>query len=402
MSTDIWAQIVYNHRWHRFFLLISQTQLSDQPKRASLSGCRVARRYRRRGVPQTRYISQLVQQYPLLRDDIVPKAAKADFTAEVAALRTFVGARKNLVAITGAGLSTESGLPDYRSPNGSYSKGHKPTTIQEFGASERSRIRFWARSFEGWMTFSNASPNRGHLALAALESNGPLRTIITQNVDGLHQKAGSKSVIELHGSLHQVKCMDCGSFHDRIQFQTHLAQLNPEWYRGLLERHQKREQLYVYREHQNSDLSCFNLLFLLTIQKAKHSNHLFNWVISGTLARADGDVALELDFEKFKVPACYTCGGRLQPGVVMFGDNVPPAVTQSARAAVEVADGILVAGTSLQVFSAYKWILQARERKIPVVIINIGPTRGDSEAELKIEHRLGDILPQIFRNESQL
>jgi NAD-dependent deacetylase sirtuin 4 len=295
----------------------------------------------------------------------VPKAAKADFTAEVAALRTFVGARKNLVAITGAGLSTESGLPDYRSPNGSYSKGHKPTTIQEFGASERSRIRFWARSFEGWMTFSNASPNRGHLALAALESNGPLRTIITQNVDGLHQKAGSKSVIELHGSLHQVKCMDCGSFHDRIQFQTHLAQLNPEWYRGLLERHQKREQL-------------------------------------GTLARADGDVALELDFEKFKVPACYTCGGRLQPGVVMFGDNVPPAVTQSARAAVEVADGILVAGTSLQVFSAYKWILQARERKIPVVIINIGPTRGDSEAELKIEHRLGDILPQIFRNESQL
>lgn len=117
------------------------------------------------------------------------------------------------------------------------------------------------------------------------------------------------------------------------------------------------------------------------------------------MARADGDVALEMDFEKFQLPPCYSCGGRLQPGVVMFGDNVPPAVTIIAKEAIQKADGILVAGTSLQVFSAYKWILQARENNVPVAIVNIGPTRGDQHAELKIEHRLGDVLPLIFREE---
>lgn len=193
-----------------------------------------------------RRISQLVQQYPTIRDDIVPKAGNPVSKGEISRLRAFCESKKNLVAITGAGLSTESGLPDYRSPNGSYSKGHKPTTIQEFGASESSRKRFWARSFEGWMTFSNAAPNRGHLALAALEQHHMLRSIVTQNVDGLHQKAGSKNVIELHGSLHQVKCMDCGEHHNRIKFQTDLAQLNPDWYKGLIERHQNREKMYAF------------------------------------------------------------------------------------------------------------------------------------------------------------
>ena len=194
---------------------------------------------------QRRFISQLTQQYPTIRDDIVPHPIKSEFGEEMAKLREYIGSRRNLVAVTGAGLSTESGLPDYRSPNGSYSKGHKPVTIQEFGASEKTRKRFWARSFEGWMMFSNASPNRGHLALRALQAQGKLKTIITQNVDGLHQKAGSQNVIELHGSLHKVKCMDCHAEHDRIQFQTQLAHLNPEWYHGLLHRHEKRQELYV-------------------------------------------------------------------------------------------------------------------------------------------------------------
>lgn len=194
----------------------------------------------------TRSISQLTKQYPKINEELVPKSVKEDFTTEVELLKSFVTSRKNLVAITGAGLSTESGLPDYRSPNGSYSKGHKPVTIQEFSASELSRKRFWARSFEGWMMFSNASPNRGHFALSALEQLGTLKTIITQNVDGLHQKAGSKNVIELHGSLHTVRCIDCRTVHDRVEFQTQLARLNPSWYHGLLERHQRREKLYVF------------------------------------------------------------------------------------------------------------------------------------------------------------
>lgn len=201
--------------------------------------------HRRPPRPLQRSISQLTPQYPTIRDDIVPLPVKVDFTEEIAKLRDYIGSRRNLVAITGAGLSTESGLPDYRSPNGSYSKGHRPVTIQEFGASEKARQRFWARSFEGWMKFSNASPNRGHFALQLLQSKEKLSTIITQNVDGLHQKAGSHRVVELHGSLHKVKCMDCGTEHDRIQFQTNLAQLNPEWYRGLLERHERREKLYA-------------------------------------------------------------------------------------------------------------------------------------------------------------
>jgi NAD-dependent deacetylase sirtuin 4 len=184
-------------------------------------------------------------QFPRINEELVPKPSKLDFTQEVEQLREFVMSKKNLVALTGAGLSTESGLPDYRSPNGSYSKGHKPVTIQEFGASESARKRFWARSFEGWMMFSNASPNRGHHALSSLQRQGSLHYIITQNVDGLHQKAGSVGVVELHGSLHKVKCMDCRTEHDRVQFQTHLARLNPEWYKGLLERHEKREKMYA-------------------------------------------------------------------------------------------------------------------------------------------------------------
>lgn len=187
----------------------------------------------------------MTQQYPTIRDDIVPQPAKLDFSSEISQLRDFVYAKRNLVAITGAGLSTESGLPDYRSPNGSYSKGHKPVTIQEFSASENSRKRFWARSFEGWMKFSNASPNRGHLALSSLQQSGFLDTIITQNVDGLHQKAGAKKVIELHGSLHKVRCIDCRSEHDRVEFQTSLARMNPDWYKGLLSRHEARERRYV-------------------------------------------------------------------------------------------------------------------------------------------------------------
>lgn len=184
--------------------------------------------------------------YPKISDELVPKPLKEDYSDEIAKLQSFIRKSTNLVCVTGAGLSTESGLPDYRSPNGSYSKGHKPVTIQEFGKSEASRKRFWARSFEGWMKFSNATPNRGHHALAQLESQNILKHIITQNVDGLHQKAGSQNVIELHGSLHSVKCMDtCGSLHNRFQFQTNLAQLNPSWYHGLVERHQRREQEYA-------------------------------------------------------------------------------------------------------------------------------------------------------------
>eukprot|EP01118_Nematostelium_gracile_P015759 TRINITY_DN6373_c0_g1_i1.p1 TRINITY_DN6373_c0_g1~~TRINITY_DN6373_c0_g1_i1.p1 ORF type:complete len:332 (+),score=63.54 TRINITY_DN6373_c0_g1_i1:140-997(+) len=268
--------------------------------------------------------------------------------------------RKNIVVITGAGLSTESGIPDYRSPNGSYSKGHKPVTIQEFMGSENVRKRYWARNLQGWDLFSNAKPNEGHKCIASLEKHGFIDQILTQNVDSLHQKAGSEKVIELHGSSHAVICMGCTKEFSRSTFQKELIELNPNWVK--------------------------------TIKRVVKDKDVEN------VARPDGDFDLgERDFTKFNVPSCHACQGIIKPHVVMFGENVPRIKVDTAFKKISECDGVLVMGTSLQVWSAFRFVKAASEDKKDICIVNIGPTRGDPLSFLKVEARLGDISTQLLQ-----
>eukprot|EP01038_Epipyxis_sp_PR26KG_P016327 gene16327-22243_t len=202
---------------------------------------------------------------------------------DVTKLFDFVTLSKSLVAITGAGISTSSGIPDYRGPEGSYSKGHKPMVHQDFMKYPLSRKRYWARSMFGWKRFLEAKPNDAHYALSNLESNGLLKCIITQNVDRLHQQSGSQNVYDLHGRNDRVRCMSCQSIYSRRIIQQSLVDLNPS--------------------------------FLL-----QHSHVM----LTADAMRADGDMELnDADFNQMEIPCCMKCGGVLKPDVVFFGDNVP-------------------------------------------------------------------------------
>jgi NAD-dependent SIR2 family protein deacetylase len=210
------------------------------------------------------------------------------------------------------------------------------------------RRRYWARAYVGWQRFAKAAPNPGHRALAELESLGAVATLITQNVDGLHQKAGSRAPIELHGSLHRVRCLECGSRFERQAVQRRLAEAN--------------EHLQVGR---------------------------------GILA-ADGDAQVDDDWiEQFQPVGCADCGGPLKPDVIFFGENVPRPRVDACFAAVDAADLLLVAGSSLTVFSGFRFARRAAERSIPVAIVNLGPTRADALATLRVEGRLGLVLPVL-------
>lgn len=241
-----------------------------------------------------------------------------------------------LVALTGAGLSTDSGIPDYRGPN---SPRHTPMTIAEFRSGPEVRQRYWARSHLGWARIRDARPNGGHRALAALQRAGVLGPIITQNVDTLHEKAGSAEVIDLHGRLDTVVCQNCGTRSSRLELQRRLEQLNPE-----------------FKDAQPA---------------------------AGSL-RPDGDVEIT-DTSRFVVAPCQVCGGVLKPDVVFFGENVPADRVQASYAAVDAASGLLVAGSSLTVMSGLRFVKRAARNDIPVVIINQGRTRGDELATVKID-----------------
>lgn len=258
---------------------------------------------------------------------------------------------RRATALTGAGCSTESGIPDYRGP-GARARPRTPIHGPEFRRSAAVRQRYWARATLGWPRIRAARPNAGHTALAELERAGALTGIVTQNVDRLHHRAGSECVVELHGALHEVKCLGCGALHARDDVHARLLERNAAW---LDEAHR-----------------------------------------STAAAAPDGDAELPPDHvERFEIVACDACGGALQPNVVFFGDGVARPIVDAAYALVESADALLVSGTSLAVFSGYRFLVRAVERGIPVVVVNLGPVRGDDRAVVKIEGRTGTVLPML-------
>ena len=269
-------------------------------------------------------------------------------------LAGLLAAAERLVVLTGAGCSTESGIPDYRSPGGVWSR-HKPIYYSAFVRSPEVRRFYWARSFRGWQRFSAARPNDAHVALAALERSGRVTRLITQNVDDLHQEAGSRCVIQLHGRNRLVVCLGCGARTPRQEMQDRLAEVNAEWiartaWEGL-----------------SGDEADF---------------------------APDGDAELaESLVGDFQVPECRVCGGILKPDVVFFGEMVPPPRVSESMASVDHADTLLVVGSSLTVWSGFRFVRRAADRGIPIAIVNIGPTRGDDLAHLKIEERCGVVLP---------
>lgn len=261
-------------------------------------------------------------------------------------LEHFFTRHRQLLVVTGAGCSTESGIPDYRDSEGQW-KRRKPILYQEFMSSERVRQRYWARSYLGWLPFSQASPNPAHHALARLESHGRIGQLVTQNVDGLHQKAGSRRVIDLHGRLELLRCQACGEPESRHWMQAKLTSLNP----GL------------------DALSA--------------------------VAAPDGDADLEIDFSRIDIPGCPICGGILKPDVVFYGEQVPRRRIAAVYDALQQADALLVAGTSLMVFSAFQFMREAARLGKPIAAINQGKTRADHLFELKIERPAGETLMRL-------
>lgn len=268
-------------------------------------------------------------------------------------LQTFLHQHQRVLVLTGAGLSTASGIPDYRDKDG-VRRGRNPIQGPDFRKSEAVRRRYWARSMAGYPTLAGAAPNAGHRALAALEAAGRIHAIITQNVDGLHTAAGSRKLIELHGNIHGVLCLDCRRVHPRSEIQHWLVEANP----SLVPTGPAGE---VVPE-----------------------------------ARPDGDAEVELDeLQDFRLPYCGACGGTLQPDVIFFGDNIPPQRTADALQLADQADAVLVVGSSLMVFSGYRFAKLAAQTNKPIAAINLGKTRADDLIGLKVEASAVEVLPLL-------
>lgn len=262
-------------------------------------------------------------------------------------LSQFLAPHRALFVLTGAGCSTESGIPDYRDADGAW-KHRKPMKYQEFVGSVAARQRYWSRSLIGWERIASAQPNPAHGGLARLEEAGRIHRLVTQNVDRLHSKAGSRRVIDLHGRLDRVECLGCHMTYRRDAFQEELRRLNPLWQGVSAE------------------------------------------------IRPDGDADLSGgDESTFQIPQCPRCGGMMKPGVVFFGENIPRHRVEQSLAALDASDAVLVAGSSLMVYSGYRFVRQAARKNLPVAILNLGRTRGDDEADLKVEGKCGDLLPRL-------
>jgi NAD-dependent SIR2 family protein deacetylase len=272
-----------------------------------------------------------------------------DFVPNPAATRLaeWLSERRRVTVLTGAGCSAASGIPVYRDDAGRWMR-KPPVQFAAFIGDAVTRARYWARSLAGWERFAGAQPNDAHAALARLQAAGRVDGIVTQNVDGLHQRAGSRAVVDLHGRLDQVQCLDCGASLPRAEFQALLAARNPDW-------------------------------AMLPANMAP-----------------DGDADLEnLDFAAFDVPACAHCGGIVKPAVVFFGEAVPPGRAADALARATGADALLVVGSSLMVWSGFRLVRAAAERGIPVAALNLGDTRADALLSLKVSARCDETLPAL-------
>jgi NAD-dependent SIR2 family protein deacetylase len=250
------------------------------------------------------------------------------------------------VALTGAGMSTDSGIPDYRGPT---SVRATPMQFGEFTGSVEARRRYWARSYSGWRRIGQARPNAGHQALAALEDFG-LIGVVTQNVDGLHQAAGSRNVVNLHGDIATVVCLECGERSSRAEVQRRLAALNAH---------------------------------VVLPDRLEHAE-----------LRPDGDAVVD-KWTNFVLADCQTCGGRLKPDVVFFGESVPKERVERAYALVDSADVLVVLGSSLTVMSGLRFVRHQAKQDRPIVIINRGPTRGDDLATVKIDGGCSETLAAL-------
>jgi len=267
--------------------------------------------------------------------------------ATVEALTALIRDAGHIVVLSGAGISTESGIPDYRDADGEW-KRVRPVDHRDFIASAATRRRYWARSMLGWPLMAAAKPNPAHHALVQLEHAGLVSLLITQNVDGLHQSAGSQRVIDLHGRLDAVICLECYKNYPRTLVQSWL-------------------------EEKNHDFS-----------------------VEAVNSAPDGDADLSgARYDDFLVPECPACGGDLKPDVVFFGDSVPRERVDAAMAALEAAGALLVVGSSLMVYSGFRFCDMARRSGKPVVAINLGRTRADDLLALKIAAPCSDVLQQL-------
>ena len=265
-----------------------------------------------------------------------------------APLSDFIERHARLFVLTGAGCSTASGIPDYRDANGEWKRA-QPVMLQRFLADELTRKRYWARSLVGWRRMHTARPNGTHRALAALEGAGRVEQLVTQNVDGLHQAAGSRNVIDLHGRIDVVRCLSCGQRAPRADVQTELERRNPAFAR-----------------------------------------------LDARVA-PDGDAELDAaEFAAFDVPPCAACGGLLKPDVVFFGEGVPKERVARTLAAIERSDAMLVVGSSLMVYSGYRLVLAMRAAGKPIAAINLGRTRADDLLSLKVAEDCAVALARLL------
>ncbi len=257
-------------------------------------------------------------------------------------------AEGRVLVLSGAGISTDSGIPDYRGPSGALRR-HTPMTYQTFMKDPQARHRYWARSYLGWRQVALARPNAAHEAVARLQEQGVLQGVITQNVDGLHQAAGASGVIELHGGLDRVVCLECGAVISRAALDQTLTAANPDF-----------------------------------TARAQQIN-------------PDGDVDLaEDELDGFVMVACEVCGGGpLKPDVVFFGETVPRPRVAECFALLDGAKALLVLGSSLKVMSGFRFVLQARKNGTPVAIVNQGETRGDTYCDVRIDAPLGRLVPAL-------
>lgn len=263
---------------------------------------------------------------------------------QAAAAADFIARHRRLFVLTGAGISTGSGIPDYRDRNGGW-KGATPIQHQDFINQLAKRRRYWARSMAGWPPVARATPNPGHHAIARLGGLGRLSLLVTQNVDGLHQAAGSRGVVDLHGRLDRVICLVCDTRISRHRVQDMLIEAN----RG--------------------------------------------WLHDADAMRPDGDIELgDVDYEAFNVPACPVCGGTLKPDVVFFGGAVPGARVTRSWTGLAGADAVLVAGSSLMVWSGFRFVREAARNGLPILSINRGHTRADDLITQRIDGDCGAVL----------